>query len=63
MTFTLKKKPTEKKQGKTFEGNRVVFDHGLIAMLEGACSAFSACAGSYENPRVGGTWSKEWLML
>lgn len=25
------------------EGNGVVFDHGLISMLEGACSASSVC--------------------
>lgn len=59
----VKKETCRKKQGKILEGNRVVFDHGLIAMLEGACRAFSKCAGSYENSRAEGTWSKSWLML
>lgn len=61
--FYVKKETCRKKQGKILEGNRVVFDHGLIAMLEGAWSAFSKCAGSYKNPRAEGTRSKAWLML
>lgn len=44
------------------EGNGVVFDHGLISMLE-VPAVHLLCAGSYENPGAEGTWSKARPML